>query len=665
MIVIYRLLFILQLCARLATSFLTRENSAFASRSITKCISKNEQISLFATPEPRVQGLMEDDDFQRKNVYNEVLNQLRQEFPYLLQKPLSTSFLAPDIELNVGDTTSIPLASSREELLRLQQIVILTLRAGNLVQFQPPLIQCQFGYFPNNTTFVKIRWQVDLAASQQQPVLFDGESVVRFNATSIDTLRLESVNFNGQPQDAVTIGRFLSSSRRAVQQVQNSPLLQPFLTSLSPLLDTLMLSSSSNSSRGESLSEESSSFFLIRPVNSTNAANATTNSTREAHWVPLEESPSNSSGFPLPGSKSWWRYASFHERAKQFYKEVLPALQDGTVDEACFASEACLHTKDIRVKNPRRLYQTLAIGRQQAGAQFQCTGIRARWEDNAVEVLYATTIPSLPSPLRFRGVDVFEFNSEDPVQIANIRQVKFQNEEPSSTWDGTLVMKSLAKVVETGRPDTWADLIMLPKSGQSRFPPTKPRSDTAAATIYRIMERLHIDLRQIAAQNETAVVPASNYLDERVQLTGYLNETLVKGSVLYSRSILLAVQSFKAALSNQIKSKQAPSVRIELTETGNVRCALTLFLQIIGVPASVNVPVKLQIDFEYVADPESGRIIQHRLLESRINGQLTPGDVVSRWIRRFTDPSSKLSEGEDWIGSALDTIKWMRSLRPE
>ncbi|GAX17839.1 hypothetical protein FisN_18Hh040 [Fistulifera solaris] len=609
---------------------------------------------------------MEEEDFQQKNVYNEALNQLRQKFPYLLQTPLSNSLLAPDIELNVGVSPSISLASSREELLRLQQIIILTLRAGNLVQFQPPVVQCQFGCLPNNTNIVRIRWRVDLAASPQQPVLFDGESVVQLNGSSIDTLRLESVNFNGQPQDAVTIGRFLSSSRRAVQQVQSSPLLQPFLTSLSPLLDTLLLSSSSNTSLEDSLSEESSSIFLIRPINSTNTANATKSSNGEAQWVPLEEYPSNSSDFPLPGSGSWSKYALFHKRAEQFYKEVLPALQDGTIDESCFAREARLITQDVGVKNPQRFYQTLAIGRQQSGAQFQCTGIKAVWNDNAVEVSYTTTIPSLPSALRFRGADVFAFNDADPVQIANIRQVQFQNEEPSSAWDGTLVMKSLAKAVETGRPDTWADLILLPKSGQSRSFPRKSRSDTAATTIYRIMERLHIDLRQLAGQNETAVVPASNYLDEAVQLTGYLNETLVKGSALYSRSILLAVQSFKAALnSNQIKSKQAPAVRIELTENGNVRCALTLFLQVVGVPASVNVPVKLQIDFEYVADPDSGRIIQHRLLESRINGQLTPGDVVSRWIRRFTDPSSKRSEEEDWLGSALDTIKWMRSLRPE
>ncbi|GAX20101.1 hypothetical protein FisN_18Lh040 [Fistulifera solaris] len=609
---------------------------------------------------------MEDDDFHRKNVYNEVLNQLRQEFPYLLQKPLSTSFLAPDIELNIGDSSSIPLASSREELLRLQQIVILTLRAGNLVQFQPPVVQCQFGCLLNNTNFARVRWRVDLTASPQQPVLFDGESVVQLNGTSIDTLRLESVNFNGQPQDAVTIGRFLSSSRRAVQQVQNSPLLQPFLTSLSPLLDTLMLSSSSNSSRGESLSEESSSTFLICSINSTNGANTTTKSNTGTDWVPLQESSSNSSLFPLPGTESWYKYAAFHKRAQQFCKEVLPALQDGTVDETCFASAACLSTNDIRVRNPRRFYQTLAIGRQQSGAQFQCTKIRAFWKNNIVEVSYTTTIPSLPSPLRFRGVDIFQLNDKDPVQIANIRQVKFQNEDPSSTWDGTLVMKSLAKAVETGRPETWADFILLPKAGKSRSLSTKSRSDTAAAIIYRIMERLHIDLRQLVVQNKTAVVPASNYLDETVQLTGYLNETLVKGSVLYSRSILLAVQSLKAALgSNQIKSKRTPAVRIELTDNGNVRCALTLFLQVVGVPASVNVPVKLQIDFEYVTDPDSGRIIQHRLLESRINGQLTPGDVISRWIRRFTDPSSKRSEEEDWLGSALDTIKWMRSLRSE
>jgi hypothetical protein len=28
-------------------------------------------------------------------------------------------------------------------------------------------------------------------------------------------------------------------------------------------------------------------------------------------------------------------------------------------------------------------------------------------------------------------------------------------------------------------------------------------------------------------------------------------------------------------------------------------------------------------------------IVEHRLVETRVNGQLTPGDQVSRWIQRF------------------------------
>lgn len=665
---ICRLLVFPQLFAIFATSdsFLVRQNGAVTSRSTTHLSRRRKGFSLFQAPVPHVEGLMVVTDFERLKRYDDILNQLRQEFPLLLQKPLSATFLAPDIEMSVdGDSQSIPLASSRDELLRLQQIVILTLRAGNLIQYQPPLVQCQLGCFPNSTTSVRIRWRVDLGASPQQPVQFDGESILELNGTSIQSLRLETVHFNGQQQDAVTIGRFLSSSRRAVQQVQNSPFLQPFLTSLSPLLDTMLSSSSNNSSLVDSSSDGYSSIFMVRQVNNTDAPN-TTKSEFQTQWVPLGEDSSNSSEFPLPGSKSWSKYASFHKRASQFCEKVLPVLQDGTVDDACFANKAYLIAKDVRVNNPRRFYQTLAIGRKQSGAQFQCTGVRARWEDNAVQVSYTTSIPSLSSPIRFRGEDVFEFNDEYPVQIANIRQVQFRNEDPSTNWDGALVMRSLAKAVETGRPDTWADLFLLPKSGLSRSLSTKPRSDAAAATIYRIMERMHIDLKMLSTHNETAVIPAGNFLDDTVQLTGYLNETLVKGSVLYSRSVLLAVQSFKAALgSNQIKSKQLPSVRIELTEQGNVRCALTLFLQLIGVPASVNVPLKLQIDFEYVVDPDSGRIVQHRLLESRINGQLTPGDVVSRWIKRFTDPSSKPLEEEDWIGTALETIKWVRSLRPE
>lgn len=655
-------------------SYVLRSSGGAARVPFVSQSAATKRVSLLQTSSDiiSIEGLLP--DFESFHQYNGILHQVRREFPLALQKPISASLLAPDIQLLVGDSgTPISLASSREELTRLQQIVIWTLRVGNLVQ--SPLIHCQLGTFPNNTSLLRIKWRLNLATLPQQPgVLFDGESSLHLNGSFIQSLHLETVNFNGQPQDAATIGRFLSSSRNAIQQIQNSPFLQPFLTSLTPLFDTVLSTASAAASYNNQteawLSE--STVFVIQEGNhsslsDSNSTTATTNQTLAARWIPLDQALNCSTDFPLPGSSSWWKYAAFHHRAGQFHKQVLPALQDGTVDEACFASDAYYITKEekSRIRNVRRFYQTLAVGRQRSGAEWQCTGIQAMWRQNAVRVSYTTTIPSLPSLIRFQGVDVFEFNNHDPVQIANIRQVQFQNEDSSTNWDSSLLMRSLAQAVETDRPDTWVDFLVLPTPVKT-IPTKQSRSDAAAIRIYRIMEQLHVDLRLLPVQNETAVIPVGNHLDETVQLTGYLNETLVKGSVSYTRSILLAVQSFKVALSsNQIKSKQVPSVRVELTEQGDVRCSLILFLQLVGVPASVSVPLTLQIDFEYRVDPDSGRIVQHRLLESRVNGQLTPGDVVSRWIKRFTTDPKIMVDEDDWIGTAFDAIKWVRSLRPE
>lgn len=49
---------------------------------------------------------------------------------------------------------------------------------------------------------------------------------------------------------------------------------------------------------------------------------------------------------------------------QQFCDKVLPALQNGTVDEACFADEEYLGTKASKIQNSQYFNQTLAIGWQ-------------------------------------------------------------------------------------------------------------------------------------------------------------------------------------------------------------------------------------------------------------------------------------------------------------
>jgi hypothetical protein len=72
---------------------------------------------------------------------------------------------------------------------------------------------------------------------------------------------------------------------------------------------------------------------------------------------------------------------------------------------------------------------------------------------------------------------------------------------------------------------------------------------------------------------------------------------------------------------------------------------------------------------DYIIEKQTGQIFQHRLFETRINGQLTPGDVISRWIQKQVDMNP---EGGSMSGkpgneiafqrSLLDAVSWLRSI---
>merc|ERR1711935_848074 len=46
-------------------------------------------------------------------------------------------------------------------------------------------------------------------------------------------------------------------------------------------------------------------------------------------------------------------------------------------------------------------------------------------------------------------------------------------------------------------------------------------------------------------------------------------------------------------------------------------------------------PLKVELISDYRIDSDTGLITEHRLVETRINGQLTAGDQVSRWMQQF------------------------------
>jgi hypothetical protein len=73
---------------------------------------------------------------------------------------------------------------------------------------------------------------------------------------------------------------------------------------------------------------------------------------------------------------------------------------------------------------------------------------------------------------------------------------------------------------------------------------------------------------------------------------------------------------------------------------------------------------------DYRIDPDTGLIVENRLVETRINGQLSAGDQVSRWIQRFlkleggSDTNTKINSngGEDALKAISDALSWFRSI---
>jgi hypothetical protein len=152
----------------------------------------------------------------------------------------------------------------------------------------------------------------------------------------------------------------------------------------------------------------------------------------------------------------------------------------------------------------------------------------------------------------------------------------------------------------------------------------------------------------------------------------------------------LLVASLRAALrTGRVQAEQSkPSVQVELTAKGNIRCSVTLYLKILPIPEGfpgldsnvllqTSLPLKIGLVSEYVIDADTGLISQHELVESRVNGQLTPSDIVSQWIRRRQIPmiggstrgdsdsdsnSNNATAEESWMQTALDTVNWVRSL---
>jgi hypothetical protein len=73
--------------------------------------------------------------------------------------------------------------------------------------------------------------------------------------------------------------------------------------------------------------------------------------------------------------------------------------------------------------------------------------------------------------------------------------------------------------------------------------------------------------------------------------------------------------------------------------------------------------LKIQVLLEHIIDVH-GKIREHIILESQLNGVLTPGNLFLRWIKGLTrEEDSKSKVALSPLDSLVDVITWVRSIQ--
>eukprot|EP00526_Cylindrotheca_closterium_P019543 CAMPEP_0113661304 /NCGR_PEP_ID=MMETSP0017_2-20120614/33356_1 /TAXON_ID=2856 /ORGANISM="Cylindrotheca closterium" /LENGTH=228 /DNA_ID=CAMNT_0000575985 /DNA_START=120 /DNA_END=808 /DNA_ORIENTATION=- /assembly_acc=CAM_ASM_000147 len=112
--------------------------------------------------------------------------------------------------------------------------------------------------------------------------------------------------------------------------------------------------------------------------------------------------------------------------------------------------------------------------------------------------------------------------------------------------------------------------------------------------------------------------------------------------------VMLSTSSMEDIVSADKKKKSPP--KVELVGLDTVRLHLSYSFRLAAprlLPEKIDptansngatgtgLPLKIELVSDYKLDPNSGQVTVHKLVETRVNGQPTPGDVLSRWIQRF------------------------------
>jgi hypothetical protein len=639
-----------------------------------------------------IQGLVK--DFDIKQTTHQTLNHLRQQVPLLLYQgytdETASQAYTVDTMVVVGDQEDYVLASSREEMVSLQNAIFLAvqapLRATNILSGQSltaPIVRCRFVVPCRNISQVNVDWEVQATTTTK----ISGMSQLQLHDGKVCRHSLLQVSWNGRKQNAEAVGNALSRVRRTVRslpQAQGGDDL-PWSSLLEQYRDDLL--------RSLEVKLPSRDITASLQFDTEEVSSGNTNT-------------SNDDSLPLPGTKSWDIYARTHVAIEHFVHDIIPQLASVPslpIDEdAIFVPDAQLIGLDgtVLLPNGSRLakyFKSLAQWRRRSGT-LAWTLTQAKvleWKDTPVvqisfvmEVAPASMM-SLDGDTSIMGTDRYTLmvdSSSGALRIQQVEQEALSIGGNSKRQDLVLFMRGLVAAVENDRfvnaDDEWImdlwkrmrsnsnDLRKgeaMSKESLAKLSAIPTRSDSAAMTVYRIMTALHNDGKALVDPSvRRQVPPALDFMIENIQCRGLLNEVLSRGKSMYQRNLGFAIDSLQSALRAQrLSSVKEPKTTVELTDRGNIRYSLTLFLKVeplTGLPNLLNIPragLTLTIDLisEYILDADSGRIVQHRLVESRINGQLTPGDVLSRiFLREKSDTGDWGRSFSDVLGQLANTL---------
>lgn len=619
-----------------------------------------------------VEGLMSTAEFELFDQYDQVLISLSSHIPNLLVVPLTIESAVDLYDVNfqffVGETSKSPVVSGINELVGMISALRGALAGGNIAAFSwfnqlkpneipnALVIHSTMAYNPCNSTesmVLSVAWNISAPLFNYQVsnsnVALRGRSLIVLSPR-VREHRLLTLEVNDASIDTSAVGDWVKSIRLSLDTIK----------AMTPMIPGFNPTSLIRQSRGSPVKKGElpvSLFYHRGPM------------ACFEDWIPIHR---YNDYHPIPGSNSWASYRRKHITVSTFKNEILPALVAGDISDNLFDTDASLQGLDGAMllqggKKLRRLYAALALLHSTSAGRLYIENVSTprETEKGGLEVLvqYVAQIRLPVLTAKMRGEDHFSLAFRgNNVSIQTITQKSLDFGDQSHLIDGIWLTRQVIASVEAGEPlIRLSTERLVASSSQTENLGSPLRSDRAAATSFRLMEALHEQFRGLFDTGGfSPEPPASKYASDRIKLLGYMDEVLLEGKTPYIQSLQLLINSVRGAIRSGILGCGVTSLRVELTALGRIRCTAVitiLFSDVFPKLSGKANTMKIELITEYLPNKSSGMIDEHLLLACRVNGLLTPADIVARFLR-----DRPALDDDDWLSMAREYFVWAKSL---